>query len=228
MPEREPEPERTPHLLLGVTGSIAAFKSPLLVREFVKRGIEVRVAMTRSAAAFVTPLTLATVSRYPVATETLPNGTDTLNAGTWHIDLALWADVMLIAPASAYTIAKLLHGEADTPVAMLALAMRSPLIVAPAMDEEMFVNPATQANIAVLQERGIHVIPPARGELASGITGEGRLAEIDTIVAEVSSLLAKRTSMRGVRVLVTAGQPTNRSTPSVSSATAHPAKWGSP
>lgn len=194
-----------PHILLGVSGSIAAYKAPLLVREFVKHNAEVRVAMTPSASAFVTPLTLATLSRNPVVTEALPTDVSTSNAGTWHIDLGRWADVMLIAPASANTIAKLLHGEADNPVAMLALSLRCPLIIAPAMDEEMLINKATQTNLETLKARGVHVISTAHGELASGLVGEGRLAEIGTIVEYVNNLLAKKKSLQGVRVLVTAG-----------------------
>lgn len=206
-------PARPRRILLGVTGSIAAYKTPQLVRDFVRAGAEVRVAMTESAAAFVTPLTLATVSRNPIVVNPLPTDAGAPNAGTWHIDLAHWADVMLIAPASANTIAKLAHGRADSAVTMLALAVPCPLVVAPAMDEDMLVNPATQDNLATLQTRGISMINPASGSLASGLEGEGRLADLDNIVAAVLELLEKRESLAGVKIVVTAGPTQERIDP---------------
>ncbi len=192
-------------ILLGVTGSIAAYKAPLLVREFVRAGADVRVALTKSACAFVTPLTLATVSRNPVVEEPLPTDAARGDAGTWHIHLAQWADAVVIAPASANTIAKIAHGRADSAVSMLALAAPCPVVVAPAMDEDMLLNAATQDNLDILRARGIHVIDPAAGELASGLSGEGRLPEVDVIVRFVTSLLANRDALLGVRMLVTAG-----------------------
>ena len=192
-------------IVLGVTGSIAAYKTPQLVRDLVRSGAEVRVALTRSATAFVTPLTLATVSRNAVVLDPLPTDAGASNAGTWHIDLAHWADVMLIAPASANTIAKLAHGRADSAVTMLALALPCPLIVAPAMDEDMLVNEVTQENIETLRARGIDIIEPAAGSLASGLVGEGRLAELETIVERVNAMLDKRGSLAGVKIVVTAG-----------------------
>lgn len=192
-------------IVLGVTGSIAAYKTPQLVRDLVRSGAEVRVALTRSATAFVTPLTLATVSRNAVVLDPLPTDAGASNAGTWHIDLAHWADVMLIAPASANTIAKLAHGRADSAVTMLALALPCPLIVAPAMDEDMLVNDVTQENIEALRARGIDIIEPAAGSLASGLVGEGRLAELETIVERVNAMLDKRGSLAGVKIVVTAG-----------------------
>lgn len=192
-------------ILLGVTGSIAAYKTPQLVRDLLRIGAEVRVAMTHSAGAFVTPLTLATVSRNPVIDNPLPTDAGAQNAGTWHIDLARWADLMLIAPASANTIAKLAQGRADSAVTMLALAAPCPVVVAPAMDEDMLVNPATQDNLTRLRERGVHIIDPASGALASGLEGSGRLAELDTIVDFVGSLLEHRHALEGITIIVTAG-----------------------
>jgi len=196
------------HILLGVTGSIAAFKSCYLVRHFRKLGAEVKVVMTPAATQFITPLTLSTLSGSEVVINVFPY--DPSNPARWdttlHIDVALWADVMLIAPASANTIAKIAHGFADNFLTSLVLAIRCPLVVAPAMDVEMYQNPITQKNITALRERGCLIIDPEEGELASGLIGIGRLAEPATIVKFIQNVLAKtHRDLQGRKILVTAG-----------------------
>lgn len=195
------------HILLGVTGGIAAYKSAWLVREFVKAGAEVQVVMTRAATQFVTPLTLSTLSRREVIVEMFPPSPDQTTAQwTKHIDLALWGDVMLIAPATANTIAKIAHGLADDFLSTLVLAIRCPLMLAPSMDVDMLQNEITQRNISSLKETGCFIVDPDAGELASGLTGPGRLPELDVLIKAVDGLLEKiHRDLRGKRVLVTAG-----------------------
>ena len=163
---------------LGITGSIAAFKAPALVRGLVKRGVEVRCVLTPNAAHFTTALTLATLSRHPVAS-TLHD------PGLWemaHLSLASWADLVLIAPATADFIARLAHGRAEGLLDALVLSTRAPVAVCPAMDAEMWEHPATQANVKTLAGYGYKVWGPAKGELASGKVGFGRMLEPDEIV----------------------------------------------
>ncbi|MBM2840652.1 MAG: Coenzyme biosynthesis bifunctional protein CoaBC, partial [Bacteroidetes bacterium] len=195
------------HIILGVTGGIAAYKTAWLVREFVKAGADVQVVMTRSATQFVTPLTLATLSQREVIVEMFPSSPDQATMQwTKHIDLALWADIMLIAPATANTIAKIANGLADDFLSTLVLALRCPLAVAPSMDVDMFLNFTTQRNVDALKETGCFIIEPGTGELASGLSGPGRLPEIDRLVAFVESILEKSyQDLKGRRVLVTAG-----------------------
>ena len=195
------------HILLGVTGGIAAYKSALLVREFVRAGAEVQVIMTRAAAQFVTPLTFGTLSQREVVMDMFPpTPGETTTPWTRHIDVALWGDVMVIAPATANTIAKIVHGFADNFLTSLVLALRCPLAVAPAMDVDMYRNPITQQNISLLRQRGFTVIEPATGELASGLSGPGRLPEPAVILEAVGGILAGRTrDFAGKKVLVTAG-----------------------
>lgn len=195
------------HILLGISGGIAAYKSAWLVREFVKAGGDVQVVMTRNATQFVTPLTLSTLSQREVIIDMFPPGIEqpTLQ-WTKHIDLALWADIMLVAPATANTIAKIAHGYADDFLSTLVLALRCPLAVAPAMDVDMYLNEVTQTNIATLRETGCHVIDPESGELASGLTGPGRLPEIERLLGFTDGILDKAyQDLKGKRVLVTAG-----------------------
>jgi len=193
-------------ILLGVTGGIAAYKSPLLVRELVKRGAVVRVLMTESAREFVTPLTLSTLSGSDVIVGTFPRAGSGHNTGTWHIGLAGWGDMMIIAPATANVIARLAHGIADDAVSTLALAYRKEILVCPAMDHDMWDHPATQANVALLRETGYEVLPPDDGELASGLTGPGRLPEIAAIADRAERMLdGSRFDMTGMNLLVTAG-----------------------
>lgn len=190
------------HIIVGVTGSIAAYKSALLVRELVKAGAEVRVVMTPSACEFITPLTLATLSGADVVLDMFPADRA---KGTWHIHLGVWADLMMIAPASANTIAKLAHGFADNALTSLALAVRCPVLIAPAMDTDMYVHTATQENIDVLRGRGVAVVEPESGELASGLVGPGRLPDTPVLVAAAEEQLAAAQDLAGRTVLVTAG-----------------------
>lgn len=194
-------------ILLGVTGGIAAYKAAQLVREFVKAGAEVQVVMTHSATQFITPLTLSTLSRRPVLIEMFPpSAEEPTELSTRHIDLALWGDVMLIAPASANTIAKIAHGLADNFLTTLVLALRCPLVVAPSMDVDMLMNELTRRNVDALRESGCHLVEPDEGELASGLVGPGRLPEPAVLVAAVNDILDKvHQDFRGKRVLVTAG-----------------------
>jgi phosphopantothenoylcysteine decarboxylase / phosphopantothenate---cysteine ligase len=196
-------------IIVGVTASIAAYKAALLVRELVKSGAEVRVVMTPSAAQFVTPLTLATLSRADVVSEMFPKDPGT---GTWHIHLGMWADAMIIAPASANTIARLAHGFADNALTSLVLALRAPLVVAPAMDTDMYVHPATQANIETLRARGVAIVPPDEGELASGLTGPGRLPDTPVLLEAVATALAAK-DLAGRRIVVSAGPTFERLDP---------------
>ena len=194
-------------VLLGVTGGIAAYKSAYLVRQLAKAGAQTRVVMTRSACEFVTPLTFSALSMAPVAVDlwSKDQSTDS-KVGTKHIDLAKWCDVMLIAPASANTIAKVAHGYADNLLTILALACRKPVVLAPTMDADMFVNETTQRNISTLYERGFEIIPPDEGEHASGLTGPGRLPEVETLVLALSKTLSGGLQdLKGRRFVVTAG-----------------------
>ncbi len=195
------------HIILGVCGGIAAYKSAFLVRELVKAGAEVQVVMTRGAAQFITPLTLSTLSRRPALVEMFPpepgGHTDRALA---HIELAVWADLMVIAPATANTVAKLAHGMADNFLTTLVLALRAPLALAPAMDVDMLLNETTRKNIASLRESGCHIIEPVSGELASGLSGPGRLPEVDALMKAIEGILeGARRDLEGKRVLVTAG-----------------------
>ncbi|MBP1678545.1 MAG: phosphopantothenoylcysteine decarboxylase [Bacteroidetes bacterium] len=195
------------HIIVGVTGGIAAYKSALLVRELVKAGDEVQVVMTRSAAQFITPLTMSTLSRRAAITDMFPHAGDVATEQwTRHIELGVWADAMVIAPATANTIAKIAHGFADNFLTTLVLALRGPLIVAPAMDVDMWLNETTQRNVAALRESGCVIIEPETGELASGLSGPGRLPEPDVILRSLREILAGiHHDLRGKHVLVTAG-----------------------
>ncbi len=189
-------------ILLGITGSIAAYKSAVLVRLLIKRGAEVKIVMTRSAHDFVTPLTLATLSRQPVLTEFTEGA-----AGVWnnHVELGLWADLMVIAPASANTLAKMAHGTCDNLLLAAYLSARCPVAVSPAMDLDMWQHPATQRNMTLLAQDGVHFIQPRFGELASGLVGVGRMAEPEEIVEAMAQLLEVSASLAGKKALVTAG-----------------------
>lgn len=194
-------------ILLGVTGCIAAYKSCLIVRELIKRGAEIKVVMTPSATEFITPLTLATLSHNEVIVNTFPhsqkNGT---KLSTWHIDYALWADLMLIAPATINTIAKISYGFADNALSTLVTALRSPLLIAPAADVDMFNNPINKENIEKLERFGYYIIYPESGELASGLSGEGRLADINKIIDAAELILSGYSKdFVGKKILVTAG-----------------------
>ncbi len=195
------------HILVGVTGGIAAYKIPFLVRELKKAGAAVRIVMTEAATQFVTPLVLSTLSGEKVVVGTFPDAASgAIDAGTWHIELGRWADLMLIAPATANLAAKLAHGYADDAVSTLALAARCPLVISAAMDVDMLRHSATQENLTRLRELGYTVLPPEEGELASGLTGPGRLPEITAIVRAVDEVLdSARRDLLGKKILVTAG-----------------------
>lgn len=191
------------HILLGVTGGIAAYKAAALCRLLVKAGAEVQVVMTPLAKQFITPLTMATLSRRPILVEFF----DPEN-GAWnsHVKLGEWADLMLVAPATANTLAKMAHGIADNLLLTSYLSARCPVAVAPAMDLDMYAHATTQENLLTLRRRGVAVIEPDSGELASGLEGKGRMAEPERIAAFVGELFdEKKKSLSGRRFVVTAG-----------------------
>lgn len=188
-------------IVLGVTGSIAAYKSADLVRRLGEAGAELRVVMTKGACEFITPLTLQTLSGHPVAIELLDADQE---SAMGHIKLARWADWILIAPASADTIARLTQGRADDLLTALCLASESPLVIAPAMNNKMWENQATQENLTQLQARGVYLLGPASGDQACGEQGAGRLLEPTDIVAGLSKLVVP-TKLHGKRVMITAG-----------------------
>ena len=194
-------------ILVGVTGGISVYKMCTVVRLLKKAGAHVRVMMTQSATQFVTPLTFSTLSQEEVTVSLWPESNrSTTGLGIKHIDLGLWADAMLIAPATANMIAKVARGIADDVVSSTVLALRCPLLVAPAMDTDMYLNEATQENLTLLRERGCHVLAPVEGELASGLVGPGRLPEPDAIIAFVESIVKKTPrDLQGRKILVTAG-----------------------
>jgi phosphopantothenoylcysteine decarboxylase/phosphopantothenate--cysteine ligase len=189
-------------ILLGITGSIAAYKSAVLARLLVRDGAEVKVIMTPSAHDFITPLTLSTLSRNPVLTQFAD-----MHSGQWnsHVELGLWADIMIIAPASANTIAKCASGICDNLLLATYLSAKCPVFLAPAMDLDMFNHPSTQANLDRLESFGNSIIQPGSGELASGLTGIGRMEEPENIVEIIREFLANRLSLSGKTILVTAG-----------------------
>jgi len=191
------------HILLGITGSIAAYKAAVLCRLLKTAGAEVRVVMTPLAKQFITPLTMATLSKNPILVDFF----DPEN-GAWnsHVALGEWADCYLIAPATANTLAKMAHGVADNLLLTTYLSARSPVIVSPAMDRDMYAHPATQQNLDTLRRAGVHIIEPADGALASGLTGKGRMAEPAEIAAFTERLLTeKKKTLAGKRFVVTAG-----------------------
>jgi phosphopantothenoylcysteine decarboxylase/phosphopantothenate--cysteine ligase len=192
-------------ILLGVTGSIAAYKAALLTRLLVSQGFEVRVVMSGGAEAFITPLSLQALSGHPVATDLLDAGQE---SAMGHIELARWADLILIAPATANTLARLAAGLADDLLAAICLASRAPLWLAPAMNSAMWQHPATQANLALLQQRGARLLPPGSGELACGEQGAGRMREPAQILQQLLAaqmVSVQPTPLKGKRALVTAG-----------------------
>jgi phosphopantothenoylcysteine decarboxylase/phosphopantothenate--cysteine ligase len=190
------------HIIVGVTGGIAAYKTAILVRELVKRGAEVKVIMTEKAKEFITPLTLATLSRNPVLVDFF-DPTD----GRWnsHVSLGLWADAYIIAPATANTLAKMAHGMADNLLTTTYLSARCPVFAAPAMDLDMYAHVATQENLQTLRNRGVQMIEPASGFLASGLEGKGRMAEPEVIAQFVADKLQANLPLTGKNILITAG-----------------------
>lgn len=193
------------HILIGVTGGIAAYKTATIIRLFVKDGAEVKVIMTDHAKEFMTPLTMATLSRNPVLT-----GFFDPENGDWnsHVDLGLWADLYLIAPATANSISKMANGIADNLLLTTYLSARCPVFIAPSMDMDMLNHPATIINIETLKAFGNSILEPSSGELASGLTGKGRMAEPEEIVKEIQNFFTKKKSyepLKGKRLLINAG-----------------------
>ena len=191
------------NVLLGVTASIAAYKSAQLVRELIKAGANVKVIQTPASKEFVTPLTLSTLSKNPVLT----GFTQDENEEVWnnHVDLGLWADCMIVAPATAKTLSKMVSGECDNLLLATYLSARCPVFFAPAMDLDMFTHPSTQENIQKLVDFGNFFIPPGEGELASGLSGKGRMAEPEEIVEFVAEQLFNNLPLSGKQVMITAG-----------------------
>lgn len=187
-------------VLIGICGSIAAYKSAFLTRLLIKAGAEVRVIMTTSARSFITPLTLSTLSRNPVLS-------DLDSDGEWnnHVELGLWADVFLIAPGSANTMAKMAHGICDNLLTATYLSAKCPVIIAPAMDLDMYRHPSTVKNMEILRSYGNTIIDAGEGELASGLTGVGRMAEPDHIIGFLESSLKKKSRFVNKTVMITAG-----------------------
>lgn len=192
------------HIILGITGSIAAYKAAMLCRLLVKEGAEVRVIMTPLAKQFITPLTMATLSKHPILVEFFNPENGEWNS---HVSLGEWADLMLIAPATANTLAKMTTGIADNLLMTTYLSARAKVAVAPAMDLDMYAHITTQQNLRTLAERGVAIIEPESGELASGLVGKGRMAEPEEIVQQVKLLLSdkKKATLAGKRYIVTAG-----------------------
>ncbi|MFM2136658.1 MAG: bifunctional phosphopantothenoylcysteine decarboxylase/phosphopantothenate--cysteine ligase CoaBC [Bacteroidota bacterium] len=189
-------------ILLGVTGSIAAYKSASLVRLLVKEGAEVRVIMTSAAKDFITPLTLSTLSGHPVLSEYYD-----AKDGSWnnHVELGMWPDLFLIAPLSASTLSRMAHGSCDNLLSAVYLSARCPVMVAPAMDLDMWKHAATRENLDCIIRHGVRLIPPGVGELASGLSGEGRMEEPDNILQSLHTFFVDGRSLAGVKALVTAG-----------------------
>ena len=187
-------------ILLAVTGSIAAYKAVFLLRLLHKAGAETKVLMTPSAKDFVAPLTFSVLSKKPV-------DSDISDAGEWnnHVESGLWADAMVIAPCTANTLAKMAHGMADNVVLATYLSARCPVFVSPAMDLDMYHHPTTQANLELLRNHGVEIIPAEFGELASGLIGDGRMAEPEHILKFITSSLQKKNDLIGKSVLITAG-----------------------
>lgn len=205
-------------IVLGITGSIAAYKAAVLIRLLIKKGAEVQVVITPAGKEFITPITLSALTRKPVISDFFSQ-----RDGTWHshVDLGLWADLMLIAPATASTIGKMAHGIADNMLVTTYLSAKSPVFIAPAMDLDMYAHPATQRNLAILRNFGNYIIEPAEGELASQLVGKGRMQEPEKIVEEIDRYFkckhreetGESPSLFGKRVLITAGPTYERIDP---------------
>lgn len=199
------------NIVLGITGSIAAYKACTLIRQFVKQGHEVQVVITPAGKEFITPITLSALTSKPVISDFFAQ-----RDGTWHshVALGLWADAMVIAPATASTIGKMAHGIADNMLITTYLSMKAPVFIAPAMDLDMWAHPSTQDNLQLLRQRGVTVIEPAAGELASHLVGKGRMEEPERIAEVVlAAMMPKEKSLQGHRILITAGPTYERIDP---------------
>ncbi len=190
------------HILLGITGSIAAYKAAFLIRSLVKEGAEVKVIMTDMAKRFITPLTIATLSKNPVLTEFYNPENGDWNS---HVSLGIWADLYIIAPASANTIAKMATGVADNLLLTSYLSARCPVMVAPAMDLDMYRHPSTTENLETLSKRDVLIVEPSSGELASGLDGKGRMEEPEIIVEHIKKVFNTSPTLSGKKILITAG-----------------------
>ncbi len=189
-------------IVLGITGSIAAYKACLLIRGLIKKGAEVQTVITPAGKEFITPVTLSALTSKPVISEFFSQ-----RDGSWHshVQLGLWADAMIIAPATASTIGKMAHGIADNMLVTTYLSMKAPVFVAPAMDLDMFAHPSTQANLNLLRSYGNHIIEPASGELASHLEGKGRMEEPENIIRVIENHFAQSQDLAGKQILITAG-----------------------
>lgn len=189
-------------IVLGITGSIAAYKAAVLTRGLIKKGAEVQIVITPAGKEFITPITLSALTSKPVISEFFSQ-----RDGTWHshVDLGLWADAMVIAPATASTIGKMAHGVADNMLVTTYLSMKAPVFVAPAMDLDMFAHPSTQHNLDILRSYGNHIIEPASGELASHLVGKGRMEEPEKIIEVLEAFFARQQDLSGRKIVITAG-----------------------
>lgn len=197
-------------ILIGISGGISAYKICYLVRMFIKNSADVKIIMTPAATKFVSPITLSALSKNEVIINMFPENNDFGNAEkvetkTWHVNLGLWADVFLIAPATANTISKIAYGASDNFLLTTVLASKCPVIISPAMDDDMYKNPATKKNLNIIKSFGYEIIDPVFGELASGIIGEGRMAEPESILKFTSEFLLKKKDLTGKKILITAG-----------------------
>ena len=205
-------------IVLGITGSIAAYKSCLLIRELIKKGAEVQVVITPAGKEFITPITLSALTHKPVISEFFSQ-----KDGTWnsHVDLGLWADAMIIAPCTAASLSKMANGVADNMLITTYLSMKAPVFIAPAMDLDMYKHPSTQKNLETLRGYGNHIIEPANGFLASGLEGKGRMEEPENIVQSleyffsesITSKYTERKDLQGKTILITAGPTYERLDP---------------
>ena len=189
-------------IVLGITGSIAAYKAAILIRALIKKGAEVQVVITPAGKEFITPITLSALTSKPVISEFFAQ-----RDGTWnsHVDLGLWADAMIVAPATASTIGKMANGIADNMLITTYLSMKAPVFVAPAMDLDMFAHPSTQKNLDTLRSYGNYIIEPGEGELASHLVGKGRMEEPEKIVEVLETFFAQQQDLKGKNILITAG-----------------------
>ena len=190
------------NILLGITGGIAAYKCAALARLLVKQGCDVKVVMTPLARQFVTPLSMATVTRHPILVDFFNPENGEWNS---HVSLGLWADAYLIAPATANSLGKMANGIADNLLLTSYLSARCPVFVAPAMDLDMYAHKAVQRNLDVLRSDGVHIIEPESGFLASGLEGKGRMAEPETIVSSLDAFFSEQQDLTGKTVMITAG-----------------------